>query len=150
MKTRFLVASLIALAFAAISPPVRAQQFLSYGTQTLLSGGTVNVAAATTNSYAYNLDCKHQDSVGVLLSFTSVGTNSSAIVFRLKPSLDAVTSDNQGTSYDITVAANGTNTVTVCTNIAVGGIGFLMLTAVENPNASKALTNVTFSYSIKK
>lgn len=152
MKTlrHLILAAALAAALILLPALSHAQNFLSYGTQSLLSGGTNNVAAATTNTYSSVVNCHLQENVGVALSFAATGTNTSTIVFRLKPSLDATTTDNVGTAFDISVAANGTNTVSVVTNLSVGAIGYLVHTKVENPNATSAITNVTLSYSLKK
>ena len=47
------------------------------------------------------------------------------------------------------VAANGTSTVNVETNIATGGYGWLQLASIANAGGD-TLTNITLKYSVKK
>lgn len=150
MKNRFLIALMAIPALIVPFADLAAQGFTGYAAPQLLTGGTNFVAAATTNSYSSALTLTRQREVGIQISFASVGTNSSTIKFNFYPSLDNATIDRANTDYVLSIPANGTNTVTFVTNQVVGAIGYLSFDSIENPNATKALTNVAVNYSIKR
>jgi hypothetical protein len=151
-----LLAAACAVAFAAIllthpQAPARADGFNNYGEVAVISGGTNNIAAATTNTaYAATIDLHRQEWIALRISYTSTLTNGLTTIFRFKPSLDGTTNDNVGTSFDVTVTGNGTNNVCVVTNMSVGAIGYLKLTQIEHVNTTAALTNLYVSYAIKR
>jgi hypothetical protein len=142
-----LLASLLPSAFC---PPAAAQNYIGYSAETLIPGGTNNVAFAATNTYTLTLTLTRQAEVAIQLSFSALGTNTSNIDFKLEPSVDGVTFDTQNTAHTITIAANGTNVVTLVTNRVVGAVGYLRLRSVSNPNATQALTNLSVQYAIKR
>lgn len=112
-----------------------------------LTGGTNAVAAATTNAVSDTIVAPRSANMGVFLSFKSVGTNDSTITVALKPKVGGTVATN-GLSYRFSVAANGTTTVTLGTNIFV--YGFPEWQAyIENPNGGSALTNVVLKTSDK-
>ena len=147
-----LILSFLALAATIFAGATAHAQggYSAYGAQTLVAGGTNNVAAATTNSYTGVLTLTRQREVALQISFSSTGTNTSSIVFVLDPSVDGNTYDTANNDYNVTIAANGTNVVPFVTNLTVGAIGYLRLASVENPNGASALTNVSVIYSIKR
>jgi len=115
----------------------------------LLSGGTNNVAGPATNTYATMISMEKAESIAIGIQFSSLGTNDSAIKFKLFPSVDGTIIGNYTSNLNFTVPANGTNVVSYVTNIVLSGTRYLHLDSVINPNGSKALTNVYFFYNLK-
>lgn len=108
--------------------------------KTLYSGGTNNIAAATTNSSeAIVIGLAKYDEVAIDVKFKLIGSGTSDVVFRLDESLDGI--NWLANRRTITVTAAGTGTVYFCTNITVNSLGYLRLNQRENPNAS-AVTNL--------
>lgn len=147
------VAALLTLAFGPLDvgllPSARAQGFSAYAPATLVAGGTNIVAAASTNTYG-TLTLTRQEHLALQLSFRCAGTNTSTIQFFLDPSLDGETFDTSNDDYTYTLTGNGTNLITVVTNLpGVNAIGYARL-RVGNPNATVAITNLTVKYAIKR
>ena len=143
--------ALLALAALLLVPAPRAQAqgFSAYAATTLVAGGTNIVAAASTNTYG-TLTLTRQEHLAIQFTFRATGTNTSGIQFIIDPSLDGETFDTVNDDYIFTAAANGTNLVTVVTNMPdVNAIGYGRL-RVGNPNATVAITNLTVKYAIKR
>jgi hypothetical protein len=113
---------------------------------TSLNGGTNNVAAAATNTYTIVQTVSEYDNVGFQVSFKSVGTNLSTITFGVSKSADSGTTFESTPSLYLSVAANGTNTVTAFAPFSVVGVSHVKLGPVGNPNGGSALTNVVASF----
>lgn len=138
MKTmKFLVIALIGL-FANMS--------FGAGLEVLLSGGTNNVSAFTTNSYA-NKTFTPVDAAtaAIQVSFTSSSaTNLGNIVLWFDTSAD--NSSWSTNAVSLTVSTNGAAVpLTVVSNITVGAIPFYRLGRVANqqPGANGYITNLT-------
>lgn len=148
---KLLIPFLAVLFLIAALPSAIAQGYTAYAAQTLIAGGTNNVAAATTNTYTQVLTLTRQREVAVQISFKSTGTNSSTIGFDFLPSVDGTTFDTANAAHSLNFAANGTTTVVVVTNlVAPAGIGYLKLASVRNPNATQAITNLSVIYAVKR
>lgn len=139
MKT--LLRTLLAVAvLAASSTWLHAQ---SYGVNTVISGGTNNVAATATNTYTLPvMNLRQDEQIGVFISFKMPVAGNSNCTVRFARSLNGTTWE---TTPSLVVTATTTN---FCTNLTFGAVGYLRPATVENVNIV-ALTNVTVSYSIK-
>lgn len=114
----------------------------------LLSGGTNNIPAATTNTATtYTLGRFPGSQTAISADVKLNGAGTSAVTFIFDRSLDGSNWDT-GTTYTLSITANGTNTVTGITNLTVGGVGYLRLKSLGNANAS-AVTNLTMKYTVK-
>jgi hypothetical protein len=134
------------VAFIALSNITSYAQAYSLQT-TSLNGGTNNVATATTNtSFAVTLVGTRSTVMGVQARFKLNGAGTDSIVFKFDHSIDGTNWKAAGTS--LTVAGNGTNEVTGNTSVALGGIGYLRLSTVENPSSS-SVTNLYLTYVTK-
>jgi len=152
MKIKNLFRSALLLgAMLTLALPAAGQGYNAYAVQTLLTGGTNIVTAASSNVVSGSIiTLTRQREVAIQASFAAVGTNDSTITFWLQPSVDGSTFDtSKNLTHNFTVAANGTSTVNITTNITVGAVGYLRL-AINNPNATMALTNVSVKASIKR
>ena len=143
---------IISIIFAvACFASVASAQYVS-----LLTGGVVTNSGST-NLGAGNglyIDCRYQDNVQVVLSYNNMvtGCTSNGILRFIRSADASGTKDDTNWVGNITLACNGLSTVQVATNIAVSGVPFLKLTALENTNvtALAQLTNVSIGYSIKQ
>jgi hypothetical protein len=131
---------LIALALCAVS--ASAQNVV----QTIISGGTNRVAAATANTYTALIDTRKSEYVALMLSFKCTAASDSNTVFSISRGNDW----SQGTNsmettpaYIINVPANGTTTVSFATNINTLGWSHLILNTVSNGHASAIVSNLT-------
>lgn len=138
----------IAILFALSLFSASAQQV------TVLDGGTNNVAAASGNTYSYYLDVSKQDNVAVSFRYrnNTALTASNAIVRFQRAGDTSGTLDDTVNTATMTLASSGTNWVTMTTNIAVTGVPYLKLVAIENTNivAAHYLTNVSLHYTVKQ
>lgn len=135
---------LIALVFADLS--ARAQ---TYGTLTILAGGTNNIANAASNVYSAPIDCTQRANVSLYMSANSSGANTNFINFTFRSSEDGTTNTmDLSQAYVFQLISNGTNKVSMVTNITVNATGYLILTAVHNPGSTLA-TNVTVTATLK-
>jgi hypothetical protein len=153
LNSQFSILALAAVLVAAFLPPsASAQGYTGYAAQTILGGGTNNIAPSGSNVYNAVMTLTRQREVAVQVQFSCVGTNLSTLVFHVDPSVDPnVGYDTANDAYDFSIAANGTNQVTYVTNlVALGGIGYLRLQSVVNPNSATAVTNLTVQYAIKR
>ncbi len=137
----FALSAILALASAL---PLAAQ---TYGANGVLSGGTNNVAAFSTNTWTTQHvlggELRNYSEIGLLVSYKQASATSSNITVRFAKSLDGTTYE---TVPSLVVFVNATNYIT---NLTIGSAGFLRLSSIENTNAALALTNVTVTYSIK-
>jgi len=139
-----LIVALLALACA------RSQAQVRYSLVTLLAGGTNNVGAPATNSYSLPINCTAQTEVPLLFKLTCSGTNSYNVGFFLSRSVDGTNWDSSTAPIQIPVAANGTNSVLLSTNLVVGAMGWLRLDTVANTNDASYVTNLVVVYGIKR
>ncbi|KAB2673890.1 MAG: hypothetical protein DVB31_02925 [Verrucomicrobia bacterium] len=143
MKTLLKTLVAAALVAFALTPPASAQ-VLTFGLQTVTV--TNAIPATTTNSVtATAIDATRAEDVGLQISFKLTGSGTSTVVFTLSGSLDNSTYATLGT---VSLAANGTNTVTYVGNYAVGPIPYLKLTQIANPNAN-GITDLVVKYGSK-
>lgn len=114
---------------------------------TAYSGGTNNLAAATTNSTAAKvIGLAKYDQVAIDVKFKLIGSGTSAVVLKLDEGLDG--SNWVANTRTISITAAGTSTVYFCTNYTVDSVGYLRLNVIENPNAS-AITNLQIRAYVK-
>lgn len=144
--------------FALIGPVVVlfallsiAAQYDFYGVQTTaLNGGTNNIAATSTSNYNYLVVATRSEYIPFQFSaaLISGGTTLSNVFLNFQKSLDNSIWD---TNYIVYTAQLGTNPLTSCfvTNFTAAGVGYYRLVSIQNTNAV-ALTNVSFSYAIKR
>jgi hypothetical protein len=143
-----LVACFVMFAFA---PEAQAQD-PRYGSATLSGVGTAMPASAVSNFTAVTIDVRKFKDVGLQASL-NLGTadpGASNVIFTLVRSVDttAGTTGAGATVHSWTIAPNGTNTVTVSTNFAVGAAGWLQLRTINN-NSTAAVANLSIKYSNK-
>jgi len=150
MKTgiRFLLSGF--LLFCSL--PARAQSYSAYSAETLLAGGTNNIAANTTKTYTAGttIGLKRQREVALSFAFNLTGAASSTHQVLFSSSLDGLTWKTNDAGYTLTLTANGASTVVFTTNLTVGAIGYLRLESIANTNATLAVTNLAVLYSIKR
>lgn len=113
-----------------------------------LNGGTNNVIFATTNTYTgVSFGVGNSSMLALGFKFKCDGTNTSAITFTLDDTIgDGFWKTN---TQRIAVTANGTNVVTLTTNISrnlggnLGGIFQVRISTSENPNpVAGSVTNL--------
>jgi hypothetical protein len=146
------IIALIAFAAVTLTASIDAKaQFV-----TVLTGGTVTNAGSTNlnGGSGFYVDCRHQDNVQLFWSFNNMtaATASNAILRFIRAADASGTKDDSNWVGNITLACNGLSTVQVATNIAVTGVPYLKLTAVENTNtpAGHQITNMTIGYTVKQ
>jgi hypothetical protein len=133
-------------------PTLARAQVVFYGPTTIIDGGTNNVAATATNTYALRIDVPRATDLALYLSAKPLTTNIVTLAFSLQRSLDGVTADS--TLPGVITLTGTTNSasptrVNLVTNIATGGIPYYFLTAVGNTEGVAA-TNLTVSYGFKR
>jgi hypothetical protein len=118
----------------------------------LTYGGTNNIAGATTNSYGLTntINATKYNNVAVSCGVAGLqSSNTSAVTFVFKQSLDATAATEETTAtYKVVVTMNGTNIVVVTTNIALNAVGYLSLDSIGVPSAT-GVTNVSL-YQVQK
>lgn len=147
MKTLFkliMVAALIALVAAIALPSVaKAQEAKTYATS--LNGGTNNIAATATNTYAITQNVSEFDNVGATLNFKSTGANTGTQVVRIARSWDNGSTYESTPGLSLSVAANGTSTVVAGAKLDCSGVTNLKIVSWENPGASP-ITNAVVKF----
>lgn len=143
MKKLLLILGLLAL----VALPAQAQYRRYIGPQPIVSGTQIYLAA-TTNTVNTTIDARESEYVALFIQFRLLGAGTSNIVFTLQRSLDRTTFET-AQNYKFTVAASGTNSVDILTNINVGSVGFLRLNTIEN-TATNIMTNVVVNYTLKQ
>ena len=144
-KLNLLILAVVAL--FAVSAQAQSYDVIT----TTLSSNSVTItsiaASATNSTVRSSTMLSHQQSIGVQASFALASTGTSAVVFKFDSSVDGL--NWTSAAYSITVTANGTNTVSGASTFAIGGIGHVRLSSIENPNA-EAMTGVTVKYARKQ
>src|SRR2546426_12258892 len=100
---RFLRSLIALIALAAVST-ARAQGYSGYSAEILLSGGTNNIAAATTNTYTTGnvMSLTRQREVGLVFSFNLQSASSSTHTILFSSSVDGTnwkTNDEIGRAH---------------------------------------------------
>ena len=123
-----------------------------YGVETLTNpGGITQVATGqTTNVYSTcSIDTRKTANTAMLLSFKLAGAGTGNVTLTFAKTIETATTPAVGDVFTWVVAANGTSTVNVETNIATGGYGWLQLASIANAGGD-TLTNIVLKYSNKK
>jgi len=97
------------------------------------NGGTNNVAFSATNSPAKTIAVSDYDNVGIQISLASTNTATGNVIFKFAHSADTSLYET-APATSITVALDGTNTVTKYTNVSIPSTAALKLTSIENGN----------------
>lgn len=143
--------TIFALAVCAIAfAPIQAEAQV-YGDTTLLSGGTNNVATTATNTYTgKNLILDKRTETGVLLSYRGNAADTGNVTFVFQRAVEKSVADATWSTVvqRVVLAADGTNVVSVVTNLNAGAVGHLRLRYIENA-CTNAITNVVVKYSLK-
>ena len=143
----------IALAFALFTgASASAAQFDYYTSFTLLSGTVTNVAANTSNTVSYVIDCKDQEYVPIYLFARPNGTNRTWVNLVINKSVD------EGVTYDsidplvvnITAATNSVGGASLSTNVFVGGYSTLKITQIGNLAGFGTMTNFVIKWGKKR
>ncbi len=125
-------------------------QVVYHGPDTIINGGTNNIAATTTNSYFLRIDAPRSEEFGLLVSAKPITTNIVTLRILLYGSLDGTTYSTLPThqfTYTGTTNVSG-GVVSIVTNITAGGIPYWFLTAGNTEGV--AATNLTVSYGQKR
>lgn len=142
---------LFSLIFVAISLIAFTSHAQSYSAPIVLSTGITNIPGSTAYNASSNaiIDCTRSQVISIQVSVKSDGANTANTGYEFARSLDR---SNWDTTQKITlfVPNNGTTASTCCTNINVGGVGYLKLISITNAAASAVNTNILIQYSIKK
>jgi hypothetical protein len=136
-------------AILAVAATCSAQQ---YSPITILNGTTDRIVANTTSNYstgAFTFDVRKQRNLGLLLSWKLTGTGTDNTVFTFERSLDNSTYDATST-FVVTVANTGATTVTIGTNMALNGYGWVRLKSILNNDTGDAITNLLVQGAIKQ
>lgn len=139
----------IIAALAALAAPALAQYDVSAFQVTSLNGGTNNVAATATNTYAITMDVGRQAFTGLQITTAFTGAGTGTLQLRFARSVDGVTWETNPGVIVQTAAGNGVTPVTSFAVQQVDGIRFLRLVGVANTNAVAA-TNIAFRWLIKR
>ena len=140
------------LALAALALTAGAALAQTYSAQTVMDGGTNGTPAATTGTYStggYAMDVRKQQIIPILFSFKCGATNAGTVVLKFERSLDNSTYDATHV-FTLTATANGTNVVTIATNLTLNGFGWVRLKTVANTNNVAGTTNMVLQYGIKQ
>ncbi len=123
------------------------------GNTTLISGGTNFLTKAFTNVYSgLRIDVPRATSVNLYVA-QKPSSNSVSTTLVLARSVDGTTLDTLNTIRWTFAGATNTasvNRVIAITNLDVGSIPYLFLTAIENGEAVSVLTNLTVTYGYKR
>lgn len=137
---------LVFLVLLVLAIPASAQSYNLVSTA--LTGGTNNVALTTTNAtFAVTIPAERANNIAVQVTMKMNAAGTTNVVFKFDESLDGTNWETSAHSLTITPA--GTSDVTGVLNVAVGGIGYLRLRTVENPNTS-SITNIVLKYAAKR
>jgi len=144
---------LLCLCTIALATLASAQEIVWKGATTLLSGGTNNVAATTTNTYtSLIIDCSRASEFALYVSAKPRGSLSNIVTLNLTlyPSLDGSTIANAAPAqtYTLTGTTNSSGVVIGITNVTVGSIPQYAITAIGN-SEGLAVTNLTVAWGPK-
>src|SRR2546422_11682280 len=105
---RFLSSLIALIALAAVST-ARAQGYSAYSAETLLSGGTNNIPAATTNTYTTGnvMTLTRQREVGLLFSFNLQRASSSTHTILFSSSVGGTNGKTNAAGYTLRWGATG-------------------------------------------
>ena len=122
-----------------------------FGTNATRIYTVTNAVVTTTNTIATNslygvssLDTKSSATAALLVSFKLTGSGTSAVALNYQPNIDGVTT-NTSPASQISLAANGTTTVSTNVSVTCGAFGWLNLQSITNANAS-AVTNLVIKF----
>lgn len=114
---------------------------------TILTGGTNNISAASTNSTLdVRMTATRSPYLTPQVTFALNGAGTTAVVFKFDESVDGA--NWAPSTFTISVTPAGATSVSGLTRQTVGASGYFRLRIVENPNAS-AVTNLLLRYSTK-
>lgn len=135
------------LLFAALLavPTVEAQSYnLSSATITSNSVTITAIAASATNTTVRaSIPATRSANLGLQGTISLAGAGTSAVVLKFDESLDGA--NWESAAHSLTITANGTNSVTTVSTIALNAIGYLRLSSVENPNAQVLTVGIKFA-----
>lgn len=135
---------------AALTLTLGAALGQAYAPQTILNGATHGVGAASTTNYSasqFSMDVSKQEIIPLLFSFACTDTNEGTVLLTFERSLDNSTYDGTHT-FAWEVTADGTNTISICTNFTLNGFGWVRLKSIANTNDVSGTTNMVLKYGI--
>lgn len=135
----------IIVTFAAILGVAVGQ---SPGVYTIMSGGTNNIAYATTNTPANTFAVSEHDWVAITVSSKASANTTGTLTFRFAESLDS-TNYETTPKHVIPLTLNSASTVTIVTNIPVYGAATLKWASLENACTNGYATNITVNWRVK-
>lgn len=140
--------SFVIIAFAALlAGTAQAQQYAT-ASGTIYSNliARTTFAATSTNTVTSTAMLSHQQTLGVQVAHSLADTGTDAIVYKFDTSVDGLYWT--ANTYSITVTSSGTNVVSGSASFAVGGMGYVRLSSIENPSAR--IITPTVKWAIKK
>lgn len=140
------IKTLIALALLAPTFTIHAQDARVYATS--LNGGTNNVAATATNTYAISIPCSEHQYTGLTIEATPSASSTGSLLFRISKAIVPGEPETVPSAAAL-VTFKGTGAVRSYTSIDTGGAAVLYITAGENTNAAYA-TNIVVKYRPKQ
>lgn len=140
MKKLIISLVVVALAHSGLAQsPIYAPQ--------LLYGGTSNALANATTTVGAVISCQKQSKVGVSITSALDAASTGVLTYNYAHSVDGVKYET--TNATIVIASNGTNVITVQTNLDTLGGGYIKLVSIANTNATANATNFNITYGVK-
>ena len=143
MKKIIIMAALIALAFSvtAAEPVYQSQN---------ISGTPTTLAAATNLATPVVIDCRRQRNVAIAMTIAaSTAGQTNTLTFCRSLTGSATANFDTNSVFTVTVLANPAGGArTTVTNLAVEGVGYLVLTRIA-PTGTDTITNSFFAYGVK-
>lgn len=116
--------------------------------QTILDGGTNNVAGSSTRTFSDTLiPAVVNTNIALQATFNLVSAGTANVTFKFDISADGVLWESNRVTWG--VPATGTTTNSILTNIEVGAMCFLRLNTIADGNAA-AVTNLILKASQKR
>lgn len=112
---------------------------------TMVSGGTNNVAATTTNTYTGPIFEQRTGNLSIGMCLALDGAGTTGVVLKLDRSVDGTNWVAGGAVNRYLLTPAATATVMLATNVSVGAVRFWRVGSVENDNAT-AVTNLIIKF----
>src|SRR5947207_12494677 len=145
MKKTILSIAIVASFIAFFAVYFGTAQMPTSAAQTILANGSIT--ALGTSTWNVVVDCGKQANVGVMISQVNGAAGVSNTVYSYTRSIDGVTYDTTGGS--VTVPSNGTNVVSVLTNLPSFGANYIKFTTGVSVDAATFTTNIYITYGVK-
>lgn len=138
---------IISLALAGLSVGAFAQSGAPTYTPVTLALSSTYPAVNTNLASPPVMFVGKQQNVAIQFTFANSAAGTTNVTFQIQRSVDNVNYDS--VVYNITGTPTGATPVTITTNIATGGFGYLRLAGISNAVALLPLSNVVVVYGLK-